>query len=91
MFYLRNSNTTGFANTTFTYGPANAGYVPLIGNWTGAGEAEMAAAQGTAPQNAPTLTQSDLQPIVNEAIDLWSQAGLNAATLQKLRQAAVRH
>jgi hypothetical protein len=87
MFYLRNSNTTGFANTTFTYGPANAGYVPLIGNWTGAGEAEMAAAQGTAPQNAPTLTQSDLQPIVNEAIDLWSQAGLNAATLQKLRQA----
>ena len=33
------------------------------------------------------LTQSDLQPIVNEAITLWSQAGLDAATVQKLRQA----
>jgi hypothetical protein len=84
-FYLRNSNSTGFANTTFTYGPANAGYVPLIGNWTGTAEAELAASQ-VVSTNASALTQSDLQPIVNEAIDLWSQAGLDAATVQKLRQ-----
>jgi hypothetical protein len=84
-FYLRNSNTSGFANTAFTYGPANSGYIPLIGNWTG-GEAEMAASQVVGATNVPTLQQSDLQPIISEAIDLWSQAGLDAATLQKLQQ-----
>ena len=47
----------------------------------------MAAVQVAAPQNVPTLAQTDLQPIVNEAITLWSQAGLDAATVQKLRQA----
>ena len=46
----------------------------------------MAAVQVTAAQNVPTLAQSDLQPIVNEAITLWSQAGLDAAAVQKLRQ-----
>jgi hypothetical protein len=46
----------------------------------------MAAAQVAASQNVPTLAQTDLQPIVNEAITLWSQAGLDAATVQKLRQ-----
>jgi hypothetical protein len=85
-FYLRNSNTTGYANTTFAYGPANAGWLPLVGNWNGSGQAEMAAAQVAASQNVPTLAQTDLQPIVNEAITLWSQAGLDAATVQKLRQ-----
>ena len=84
MFYLRNCNTTGFSDLAFAYGPANAGWIPLIGNWTGSGQAEMAAAQVTAAQNVPTLAQTDLQPIVNEAIALWSQAGLNAATVQKL-------
>jgi hypothetical protein len=87
MFYLRNNNTTGFSDLAFAYGPANAGWIPLIGNWTGSGQAEMAAAQVTAAQNLPTLAQTDLQPIVNEAIALWSQAGLNAATVQKLAQA----
>jgi hypothetical protein len=87
LFYLRNSNTTGFANTVFAYGPPHAGWIPLIGNWTGSGQAEMAAAQVTAPQNVSTLAQTDLQPIVNEAVALWSQAGLDPAAVQKLRQA----
>jgi hypothetical protein len=88
MFYLRNSNTMGFSNTTFTYGPANQSpaWVPLAGSWTSSAQAEMAAAQVANPQDVPTLTQTDLQPIVNEAIALWSQAGLDATTAQKLRQ-----
>jgi hypothetical protein len=32
-FYLRNSNTTGIADTTFGYGPASAGWTPLVGDW----------------------------------------------------------
>ena len=74
-FYLRDYNYAGFANTTFAYGPANAGWIPLIGNWMGSGQAAMAAAQVTAPQNVPALAQTDLQPIINGAITLWSQAG----------------
>ena len=32
-FYLRNSNSAGVANVSFRYGPANAGWVPLTGDW----------------------------------------------------------
>ncbi len=87
MFYLRNSNTTGFSDAAFIYGPDNAGWTPLVGDWTGTAQTEMAAAQVTPAQNVPALAQTDLQPIVNEAITLWSQAGLSAAEVQKLRQA----
>jgi len=37
VFYLRNSNTTGVADVTFTYGPAGAGWVPIVGDWDGDG------------------------------------------------------
>jgi hypothetical protein len=32
-FYLRNSNSAGFADLTIRYGPAEA--TPLAGNWDG--------------------------------------------------------
>ena len=41
---------------------------------------------GRSPKRAD-VDPKDLQPIVNEAITLWSQAGLDAARVQKLRQA----
>jgi hypothetical protein len=88
-FYLKNANSTGVADTVFSYGAANSGLTPVAGIWEcqfpSVREAEMAATQGTGAGTA-TLTQSELQPIVNEAIALWSQAGLDAATVQKLRQ-----
>ncbi len=34
-FYLRDSNTTGFADVTFTYGAANSKLIPLAGDWYG--------------------------------------------------------
>lgn len=34
-FYLRNSNSSGPADITFQFGPANAGYIPFVGDWTG--------------------------------------------------------
>jgi hypothetical protein len=40
MFFLKNSNTTGFADTVFMFGPANSGMVPIAGNWTGTGKAD---------------------------------------------------
>ncbi|MHB8624967.1 MAG: outer membrane protein assembly factor BamB family protein [Aggregatilineales bacterium] len=35
-FYLRNSNTTGFADITISFNPAGRPY-PVVGDWTGAG------------------------------------------------------
>jgi hypothetical protein len=88
MFFLRNNNATGVANTSFTYGPANQSpaWIPLAGIWAGSVQAEMAAVQVPDTSNVPVLAQSELQPIVNEAVTLWSQAGLNATEVQKLRQ-----
>jgi ribosomal protein S16 len=37
VFYLRNSNSAGFANKTFQYGPANFGWTPIAGDWDGDG------------------------------------------------------
>jgi uncharacterized repeat protein (TIGR02543 family) len=36
-FYLRNSNSAGASNITFSYGPANQGWIPLVGDWDGNG------------------------------------------------------
>ena len=36
-FYVRNANSTGIANTTFDYGPAGGGWIPLSGDWDGNG------------------------------------------------------
>ncbi len=34
-FFLRNSNSSGSADLVFSYGPANAGWIPLVGDWNG--------------------------------------------------------
>ena len=34
-FYLRNSNSGPATTTSFVYGPANQGWMPLVGDWNG--------------------------------------------------------
>jgi hypothetical protein len=36
-FFLRNSNSSGVADIAFAYGPAGAGWLPLVGDWNGDG------------------------------------------------------
>lgn len=36
-FFLKNTNSGGGANLTFSYGPAGAGWTPLAGDWDGNG------------------------------------------------------
>jgi hypothetical protein len=36
-FFLRNSNSGGIADITFTYGPSGMGFIPLVGDWDGDG------------------------------------------------------
>ena len=38
MFYLRNTNDSGYADVTFAYGPAGAGWMPIAGDWDGDGK-----------------------------------------------------
>ena len=56
MFYLKNSNTGGICRLTFTYGPANGGWTPIVGNWTTSGQALLAANQVVTSVNTPALT-----------------------------------
>jgi subtilisin family serine protease len=37
IFYLRNSNTSGMANTTLSYGPRKSSWTALVGDWDGDG------------------------------------------------------
>ena len=90
MFLLRNTNDTGYADMAFAYGTANAGWTPIAGDWNGPSQALLAAGgQVTASPGTPTLNQAELQPIVSEAIARWSDAGLDAATVAKLKQVQV--
>ena len=34
-FFLRNSNSIGVADVSFAYGPAGAGWTPVVGDWNG--------------------------------------------------------
>jgi len=36
-FFLRNSNNGGIADISFAFGPAAAGFIPLVGDWNGDG------------------------------------------------------
>jgi len=36
-FFLRNSNSGGTADLTFTYGPSSLGWIPITGDWNGDG------------------------------------------------------
>ncbi len=36
-FYLRNSNSSGFADISFLYGNGGAGWTPIVGDWDGDG------------------------------------------------------
>jgi hypothetical protein len=93
-FFLRNTTSLqgptdlGYADITFTYGPPNSGWLPIVGDWNGPTGSPLLAAGGSvaAAAGTPTLTQSELQPIINEAITRWADAGLDAATLAKFSQ-----
>ena len=64
VFYLKNSNSTGYADVTFAYGLASGGLTPLAGYWTTSSQALLAANQVAASASTPAVTQGDLQPIV---------------------------
>jgi hypothetical protein len=86
VFYLKDTNDAGYADMTFQYGPANAGWTPIVSDWNGSGGGSaLRAAGGMAVSDAAIapLTESDLQPLVAEAVARWSAAGVEAASILK--------
>lgn len=69
-FFLKNSNTSGFADTVFVFGSANQSpaSVPLAGHWIAFTQTVTTAVQVAAAQNAPTMTQNNPGPPVTEAM-----------------------
>jgi hypothetical protein len=43
-WFLRNSNSTGFADLDFVFGPPGSGMIPLAGDWDGVTSGGVAAA-----------------------------------------------
>jgi hypothetical protein len=37
-FFLRNSNSSGYANVAFNYGAGNSGFKPIVGDWNADGQ-----------------------------------------------------
>jgi hypothetical protein len=84
-WFLRNSNTAGVSDVDYGFGVPGSGWLPIVGNWTGATASPLLAA-GAQPQTAvATLTPTQLQPIVNAAIDRWARLGVSVDTLDAMR------
>ena len=85
---MQGPSDKGYADVTFTYGAANAGWTPIAGDWDGPTNACLAAGGAVAASaNVSALTQADLRPIVSAAIARWTNAGVDAAAVAKLTQA----
>ena len=83
---LKNSHTGGKADEMFVFGKPG-GWKPIAGDWMGSSQSLLAAGgENAASTIVPALTQSELQAIVQEATSRWTDAGLDAAILNKFTQ-----
>ena len=62
------------------------GATPVVGRWNGGAALQADSVVADPAAGITSLTQSQLQPIIREAIARWAAAGLDAATIQKLAQ-----
>jgi hypothetical protein len=88
-FCLRNENTSGTADITFQYGPNGNAYTPLAGTWTDSSSTLMATSNVTGSGEITALTQTELDPITNEAIKRWQASGITAEATAKLEATPV--
>jgi photosystem II stability/assembly factor-like uncharacterized protein len=84
-FYLRDTNDNGDADLAFDYGVPGGAWLPIVGDWSGAGSPLLAAGGVvSAAEDAIPLTQTDLDPIVAQAIADWADFGLATDQLEAL-------
>jgi hypothetical protein len=92
MFFLRNSNAGGAADETFGYGPSGAGWMPVMGDWSGPGGTPSAtnatgANAAATPSDQLAATTVDTQPSVT-SIDSSGSAPSSAAVSAAVAQDA---
>jgi hypothetical protein len=84
-FYLRNANSSGFADNVFAYGQAGGNWTPIAGDWNGSPSAlHVAGGEAAARSSATSLTEAALQPLVQEAIARWAATGISSQSLVSL-------
>ncbi len=92
LLFTLDSNGNGVydaSDQVFTFGAP--GDTVLIGKWPPPGQLLQAASGQTSPTAlGPTLTATELAPIVTEATDLWMATGLDAQQVQDLQDLNVR-
>jgi hypothetical protein len=77
-FYLRNSNSSGYANVQFGFGQPGAGWIPIAGNWNGSNgapanaSASAAGVQNSGTLNALAIDAVDLAAIAHEVASATS-------------------
>jgi hypothetical protein len=67
LFYLKNSNTGGFADTVFPYGAGGMGWTPIVGNWDLAGSQSQSATAKGALASASTSADTLLAAVMAQS------------------------
>ena len=88
-FYLRNSHAGGEADVMYSYGPAGSNWQPITGDWTGLAAIRLNAPLPETPIATESLTQDDLEPIIETAIALWGDTGISVSELLRLNEVTV--
>ena len=87
VYYLSNTNTAGYADETANYGVA--GWVPLVGQWVPGQQQVVAGGAIVASAGLPSLTEGQLQPIVQAAIANWAAAGASSQVLAAMESVQI--
>jgi cell wall assembly regulator SMI1 len=78
VFYLKNSNSGGYADTTFTYGAAGTGWTPIVGNWNLTGSSSQAATATSRLVPSPSLPSGSAPAAVIAAPIISSRGSATA-------------
>jgi len=78
-FALRDSNSAGSATKSFVFGSKNTTWKPIVGDWNGYGLSLMGTEVKTANASTKSVSSSEVQTLVSEAISRWVSAGISSA------------
>ncbi len=87
--YLLNENSSGVADITFQYGSSGNRCTPIAGHWSDASSTLTTTSNVTGFAETTALTQTELDPITNEAIKRWQASGITADATAKLEAAKI--
>lgn len=89
-YFLRNANNSGVADIpAFNYGIPN--WIPLAGKWSNVVQPILATGgEAVGATSVPSLTNSDVQSVLGEAVGKWAAAGIDANMAALLSSSEIR-